>query len=109
MQTLYLFDNFDEPKGALHLTSALVHTEQVKGDDQISFMTNIEPDKCDRILWHDEQDGCWREFVVKTVKKELGGLFEVVAESSLFEDVYKRQHITLVAAVLMAAQTEPTR
>lgn len=85
MQTLYLFDNFDEPKGALHLTSALVHTEQVKGDDQISFMTNIEPDKCDRILWHDEQDGCWREFVVKTVKKELGGLFEVVAESSLFE------------------------
>lgn len=85
MPTLYLFDNFDEPKGLLNLSGELVHTEQVKGTDQISFKTNVESDKCDRILWHDEQDDCWREFVVKTVKRELGGLFEVLAESSLFE------------------------
>lgn len=85
MPTLYLFDNFDEPKGVLNLSSELTHVEQVKGIDQISFSTMIEPDKCDRIIWYDDQDGCWREFVVKTVKKEHGGLFEVLEEGSLFE------------------------
>lgn len=56
--TLCLFDNFDEQKCALPVCSAFAHAEQ---------------------------DGRWREFVVLTVKKELGGLFEVMAESVLFE------------------------
>ncbi len=83
--TLYWFDNFDEPLGTIVPKSSFLHTEEVKGDDRVEFDCLEEPQKGDRIVWADEQDGCWREHAVLSTKRSLGGATHVVAEGAMFE------------------------
>ncbi|NHM14439.1 phage tail spike protein [Xiamenia xianingshaonis] len=82
---LYWFDNFDEPLGMIVPASSLVHAEVVKGDDRIEFDCMAELGKGDRIVWRDAQDGCWREHVVLSTKRSMGGVVHVVAEGAIFE------------------------
>ena len=83
--TLYLFDRFDERLGILPAVGAVTHTEELGGEDTIEFDCALAPEKGERLLWRDPQDGIWREHVVVRTDEPLGGPAHVYAESSLCE------------------------
>ncbi len=75
----------DARKGTLHLAGELVHTEVVRERDDVAFSCAERPEKYDRILWWDADDGVWREHVVRETKALPDGRCEVTADSALFE------------------------
>ena len=83
--TLYLFDRFDERLGILPTLGAVTHTEELGGEDTIEFDCLAAPEKGDRLLWRDPDDGCWREHVVVRTDEPLGGPAHVYAEWALSE------------------------
>ena len=83
--TLYLFDRFDERLGILPTLGAVTHTEELGGEDTIEFDCLVAPEKGDRLLWRDPDDGRWREHVVVRTDEPLGGPAHVYAEWALSE------------------------
>ena len=83
--TLYLFDRFDERLGILPTLGAVTHTEELGGEDTIEFDCLTAPEKGDRLLWRDPDDGRWREHVVVRTDEPLGGPAHVYAEWALCE------------------------
>ena len=83
--TLYLFDRFDERLGILPTLGAVTHTEELGGEDTIEFDCLVAPEKGDRLLWRDPDDGRWREHVVVRTDEPLGGPAHVYAEWALCE------------------------
>ena len=83
--TLYLYDRFDERLGILPAVGGITHVEEVGGEDTIEFDCLAAPEKGERLLWRDPQDGCWREHVVVRTDEPLGAPAHVYAESSLCE------------------------
>lgn len=81
--TLFWFDRADGRIGILHPAGAVVHREELGGEDVLSFSCLETPEKYDRILWRDPGDGRWREHVVVRTDEVLGAACEVYAESSL--------------------------
>lgn len=82
---MYWFDLQENRKGILKSVGALEHTEVLNGEDVLRFSTLSVPDKYDRLLWRDPEDGRWREHVVVTASQGLSGLCNVRAESSLVD------------------------
>lgn len=83
--TLFWFDRFDERLGILVPTGVVTHTEELGGEDTIELVSWVVPDKGDRLLWHDDEDGAWREHVVVRTDEPLDGPCRVYCESSLCE------------------------
>lgn len=83
--TLFWFDRFDGRIGTLTPTGAIVHTEELGGEDTLEYDSWDVPEKGDRLVWHDDIDGIWREFVVVRTDEPLEGMCHVYAESSLSE------------------------
>ncbi len=83
--TLYLYDRFDERLGILPTLGAVAHTEELGGEDTIEFDCLAAPEKGERILWRDPDDGVWREHVVVRTDDPLGGPAHVYAEWALSE------------------------
>lgn len=83
--TLFWYDRFDERIGTLAPAGAVLHTEELGGEDTLEFECRDVPAKGDRLVWHDGLDGRWREFVVVRTDEPLEGLCSVYAESSLCE------------------------
>lgn len=82
---LFWFDRFNDRIGTLTPTGAIVHTEELGGEDTLEFDSWDVPEKGDRLVWHDGIDGVWREFVVVRTDEPLEGMCHVYAESSLSE------------------------
>lgn len=82
---LFWFGLDDVRKGTLHLASEMVHSEVVCERDDIAFKCFEVPEKYDRLLWWDADDGRWREHVVRETRALASGTCEVVADSVLFE------------------------
>ena len=83
--TLFWYDRFDDRIGTLTPTGAVTHTEELGGEDTIEFESWDVPEKGDRLVWHDDLDGVWREFCVVRTDEPLEGMCRVYAESSLCE------------------------
>lgn len=81
--TLFWFDRADGRIGVLHPTGAVEHREELGGEDVLSFPCLELPEKYDRALWRDPEDGRWREHVVVRTDESLDAPCEVYAESSL--------------------------
>lgn len=91
MPILFWFDRDDRRLGLLHPLGAVVHTEVLLEDDTIEFWCEEMPEKYDRILWRDPQDGRWREHVVVSVVEDMGiAGAKVIARTCLcdFKAVY---------------------
>ena len=82
---LYLFDRYDERMGILPTLGAVVHTEELGGEDTIEFDCLAAPEKGARLLWRDPDEGVWREHVVVRTDEPLGGPAHVYAEWALSE------------------------
>ena len=94
---LWWFDRFDDRIGTLRPVSALVHTEELSGEDTIEFDCAEVPTKGDRLLWWDDGDGRWREHVVVRTDEPLDGPCSVYAEGSLCEllgDFIEETHLS---------------
>ena len=111
--TLYLFDRFDERLGILPAVGAVTHTEELGGEDTVEFDCALAPEKGERLLWRDPQDGIWREHVVVRTDEPLGGPAHVYAESSLCEllgdFVEEIQLVSKTAAQALASVLGVTR
>ena len=111
--TLYLFDRFDEQLGILPTLGAVTHTEELGGEDTIEFDCLTAPEKGDRLLWRDPDDGCWREHVVVRTDEPLGGPAHVYAEWALCEllrdFVEEAQLVSRTAEQALAAVLANTR
>lgn len=111
--TLYLFDRFDERLGILPAVGGITHVEEVGGEDTIEFDCLAAPEKGERLLWRDPQDGCWREHVVVRTDEPLGEPAHVYAESSLCEllgdFVEEAQLVGKTATQALAAVLAETR
>ena len=111
--TLYLFDRFDERLGILPTLGAVTHTEELGGEDTIEFDCLAAPEKGDRLLWRDPDDGRWREHVVVRTDEPLGGPAHVYAEwalSELLRDfVEEAQLVSRTAEQALAAVLANTR
>lgn len=111
--TLYLFDRFDERLGILPAVGGITHVEEVGGEDTLEFDCLSAPEKGERLLWRDPQDGCWREHVVVRTDEPLGGPAHVYAESSLCEllgdFVEEIQLVSKTAAQALASVLGVTR
>ncbi len=83
--TLYLFDRFDERLGILPTLGAVMHTEELGGEDTIEFDCLAAPEKGSRLLWRDPDDDVWREHIVVRTDEPLGGPAHVYAEWALSE------------------------
>lgn len=80
---LFWFDHQENRKGILRPVGAIEHSEELNGQDSLRFSSWDLPDKYDRILWRDPQDGRWREHVVASASQGITGLCNVRADSSL--------------------------
>ena len=111
--TLYLFDRFDERLGTLPAVGAVTHTEELGGEDTVEFDCLSAPEKGERLLWRDTQDGIWREHVVVRTDEPLGGPAHVYAESSLCEllgdFVEEEELVAKTASEALAAVLAHTR
>lgn len=85
MTTYFWFDRGDVRRGILHPVGAVVHTEELCGEDTLEFECGEAPEKGDRVLWRDPEDGRWREHVVVRTEERVDGTCAVYAESSLCE------------------------
>ena len=83
--SLFWFDRFDDRIGTLTPTGAITHSEELGGEDTLEFDSWDVPEKGDRLVWHDDLDGVWREFSVVRTDEPLEGMCHVYAESSLCE------------------------
>jgi phage minor structural protein len=83
--TLYLFDRWDNRIGILPVSGTLTHTEELGGEDTLEFSCPVAPQKGNRILWRDPEDGSWREHEVVRTDEKTAGIAQVYAESSLCE------------------------
>ncbi|MEE1372174.1 MAG: phage tail spike protein [Parolsenella sp.] len=83
--TLYLFDRFDNRLGILSPVGSVTHAEEIGGEDTIEFDCLMAPEKGDRLLWRDPDDGVWREHVVVRTDEPLAESAHVYAESCLCE------------------------
>ncbi len=83
--SLFWFDRFDDRIGTLTPVGAVTHSEELGGEDTIEFESWDVPEKGDRLVWHDDLDGVWREFSVVRTDEPLEGMCRVYAESSLCE------------------------
>lgn len=83
--TMFWYDRFDDRIGTLTPTGGIVHTEELGGEDTLEFESCDVPEKGDRLVWHDDLDGVWREFSVVRTDEPLEGMCRVYAESSLCE------------------------
>lgn len=111
--TLCLFDRFDNRLGILSVSGAMTHTEELGGEDTLEFGCYAAPEKGDRLLWSDPEDGAWREHVVVRTEEPLRGPARVYAESSLCEllgdFIEEVQLVGKTAEQAMAAALAPTR
>lgn len=111
--TLHLFDRFEERLGILPTVGAVTHTEELGGEDTIEFDCLAAPEKGDRLVWLDPEDGVWREHEVVRTDEPLGMPAHVYAESSVCEClrdfVEEAQLVSRTAAQAMAAALAPTR
>lgn len=111
--TLYLFDRFDERRGLLPALGPVRHVEELGGEDTIELSCETAPEKGDRILWRDPDDGSWHEHEVVRTDEPAGSPCLVYAESSLSEllrdFVEESQLVSRMAAQAMAAVVAPTR
>lgn len=84
LSCLYWFDRDEKRLGILHPLGPFVHREILRGDDTLEFYCEETPEKYDRILWRDPQDGRWREHVVIRTEEvlETSGC-KVLARTSL--------------------------
>ena len=57
LSCLYWFDRDEKRLGILHPLGPVVHREILRGDDTLEFYCEETPEKYDRILWRDPQDG----------------------------------------------------
>lgn len=80
---LWWFGRDDARIGMLRPVGAVEHAEELGGEDSLSFRCREVPEKYDRVLWRDPEDGRWREHVVVRTDEGLAGPCEVYAESSL--------------------------
>ena len=81
--TFWWFDRNEERRGVLRPWREVAHVEELDGEDALEFSCLARPEKYDRLLWRDPEDGRWREHVVVRVEDVRGTLCEVRAESSL--------------------------
>lgn len=111
--TLYLFDRWDERVGVLPTLGSMTHTEEVGGEDTVELDCLAAPEKGDRLVWHDPEDGRWREHEVVRTDEPLEGACHVYAESSLCEllrdYVVEEQLVGRTAVQAMAAVLARTR
>jgi phage minor structural protein len=111
--TLYLFDRWDERVGVLPTLGSMTHTEEVGGEDTVEIDCLAAPEKGDRLVWRDPEDGRWREHEVVRTDEPLEGACHVYAESSLCEllrdYVVEEQLVGRTAAQAMAAVLARTR
>lgn len=111
--TLHLFDRFDDGLGLLPAVGAVVHTEEIGGEDTLELDCMRAPSKGDRIVWLDPEEGVWREHEVVRVDDVSGGVAHVYAESSICEllrdFIDEAQLVLKTAAQAMAAALAPTR
>lgn len=70
--TLYLFDRWDERIGILPTVGSLAHTEELSGEDTVELDCLVAPEKGDRILWRDPEDGRWQEHEVVRTDEAAG-------------------------------------
>lgn len=83
--TLYLYDRWEGRRGILPTLGSMTHTEELGGEDTVELDCLLAPEKGDRILWRDPEDGRWREQEVVRTDEATGGACHVYAESSLCE------------------------
>ncbi len=111
--TLYLFDRWDERVGILPTLGSMTHTEEVNGEDTLELYCRLAPEKGDRIVWRDPEDGRWREHEVVRTDEPLDGACRVYAESSICEllrdYVVEEQLVSRTAGQAMAAVLGATR
>ena len=111
--TLCLFDRFDNRLGILSVSGAMVHTEELGGEDTLEVGCYAAPEKGDRLLWRDPEDKAWREHVVVRTEEPLCGPARVYAESSLCEllgdFIEEAQLVGKTAEQAMTAALAPTR
>lgn len=72
-------------KGLLHQASPMRHVEEVRERDDLYIVCRERPEKYDRVLWRDAEDGIWREHYVREVRALGDGTCEAVCEGALFE------------------------
>lgn len=111
--TLYLYDRWDERLGTLPVIGSLVHAEELGGEDTLELDCLVAPQKGDRLVWRDPEDGSWREHEVVRTDEETAGLAHVYAESSLCEllrdFVEEEQLVAKTASQAMGAVLGHTR
>ena len=83
--TLMLFDRFENRLGILPVLGAITHTEELGGEDTLEFDCLAAPQKGERVIWRDPEDGCWREHEVVRTDEPLGGVAHVYCEASWCE------------------------
>ncbi len=84
LSCLYWFDGADTRLGILHPLGPVVHKEVLRDDDTLEFWCAETPEKYDRILWRDPQDGRWREHVVIRTEEVMDNAgVKVLARTSL--------------------------
>lgn len=84
LPTIHWFDRWDKRLGVVRPDGEVVHTEELNGDDVLSFHCRCDVGKGDRLVWRDGDHG-WREHVVTRTSLALDGLVHVRAEGSLCE------------------------
>lgn len=111
--TFYLFDRWDARLGILPARGAVVHTEELGGEDTLEFDCPAAPEKGDKILWRDPETRAWREHEVVRTDEAPGADAHVYAESSVCEllrdYVEEEQLVQRTAAQALAAVLSHTR
>lgn len=83
--TLMLFDRFENRLGVMPVLGAITHTEELGGEDTLEFGCLVAPQKGERVVWRDPEDGCWREHEVVRTDEPLGEPVHVYCEASWCE------------------------
>lgn len=80
---LHLYGRDGARRGDLRPCGAVLHRDELGGEDTLELACERAPEKYDRIVWRDPVDGRWREHVVVRIDEAAGGGCEVYAESCL--------------------------
>jgi len=110
---LVRYSRHDERLGLIPIVDGVVHTEVLGGEDTLEFQTSIEPEKGDRIVWLDPEDGIFREHIVTRTEATWGEPTRVYAENSMTElladFIDDRQLIEKSLSETLAATLETSR
>ena len=110
---LWLFDRFDGRLGILPALGAVTHAEELGGEDSLDLECLAAPEKGERLVWRDPEDGAWREHVVVSTEEPMGAPVRVHAEASwcemLGDFIESAQLMSKTSAQMMAAALAPTR